>query len=180
MFAGDSALETMHKQVTEKAPPLPSFTSSAALNACIQAIINHAVEKDSLKRYQTVSELSQDLILLDNFVEKGLAPKLSSLNACAPKSLKPIPLVAISVGIILCGTQMYFWFNHPVDRNLLSLQSHSSEEAASSKLKESSTHKEFVDIHDDQSLSAFVKAHPTPLNSKELVSQAKECPNLQS
>jgi eukaryotic-like serine/threonine-protein kinase len=109
MFAGGSALETMHKHVNEKPPLLPVINGNAALKAHMQAVIYHAVEKEPGRRYQTAADLVQDLRLIEDALQNGKIPRLAALKACSSGKIRRLSLAAVAISVLLCAGQAGYW-----------------------------------------------------------------------
>ncbi len=101
-FEGSNALETMHMQVNAELPSLARASSSTAFKK-IQKIIEKCLSKQKENRYQTFSELQNELSKLEPFEEsqrpgKNLNPKL---NIWVAGALSSIVLLLVTAGTFL-------------------------------------------------------------------------------
>ncbi len=110
LFAGGSEAATYHRILNEEPPPMQAV--DAALPEEFDLVVRRALEKDPARRYQSVSDLRDDLRRLASGTEETAAARLASLRQRANQRSRNVRwaavaslLLALVAGIFLIGQQ---------------------------------------------------------------------------
>ncbi|HEY9713770.1 MAG TPA: serine/threonine-protein kinase, partial [Chroococcales cyanobacterium] len=115
-FEGNNVLETMQMHISDAPLPLKEATLGETFDPILERVVMKTLEKDPANRYQSMGQLEQDLLNVDNPNTRDLVSVRAAEAAAAPSKKSGLlnnGLIAlVSVAVVVCAGVAFYTVQH--------------------------------------------------------------------